>query len=65
LKSHTDAQFRKLFAALPAEVRDQARAVYALFRSNPRHPGLNFKRVHATERYVSARSAGAIARSAF
>jgi hypothetical protein len=36
-------------------VREQAIASYRLFRSNPRHPGLNFKRVHATERYVSAR----------
>lgn len=55
MKSHTDAHFRKLFAALPAEVREQARVAYAQFRSNPRHPGLNFKWVHATERYVSAR----------
>jgi len=36
-------------------VRAQARAAYALFRSNPRHPGLNFKRVHGSERFVSAR----------
>jgi hypothetical protein len=55
LKSHINANFRKLFATLPAEVREQAIASYRLFRSNPRHPGLNFKRVHATERYVSAR----------
>lgn len=44
-----------MFAALPADVREQARAAYGLFRSNPRHPGLNFKRVHGTVRYVSAR----------
>lgn len=55
MKSHINPSFRKLFAALPAEVREQARAAYRLFRANPRHPGLNFKRVHATERYVSAR----------
>jgi hypothetical protein len=36
-------------------VREQAVAAYRLFRSNPRHPGLNFKRVHRTERYVSVR----------
>jgi hypothetical protein len=55
LKSHTNPSFRKLFAALPAEVREQARAAYRLFRSNPRHPGLNFKRVHASGQFVSAR----------
>ena len=44
-----------MFAALPADLRDQARAAYRLFRNNPRHPGLNFKRVHGTDRFVSAR----------
>lgn len=44
-----------MFAALPADVREQARAAYRLFRNNPRHPGLNFKRVHGTDRFVSAR----------
>lgn len=55
MKSHTNPAFRKLFGALPAEVREQARAAYRVFRSNPRHPGLNFKRVHGTDRFVSAR----------
>jgi hypothetical protein len=44
-----------MFASLPASVREQARAAYRLFRSNPRHPSLNFKRVHGTLRFVSAR----------
>lgn len=55
MKSHTNPSFRKLFAGLPADVRDQARIAYRLFRSNPRHPGLNFKRVHGKDRYVSVR----------
>jgi hypothetical protein len=55
LKSHINPSFCKLFAALPAEVQEQARGAHHLFRANPRHPGLNFKRVHTTERYVSAR----------
>lgn len=55
MKSHTNPAFRKLFAALPVEVREQARAAYQLFRTNPRHPGLNFKRIHGKERFVSAR----------
>jgi hypothetical protein len=55
LKSHTNPSFRKMFAELPASVREQARAAYRLFRANPRHPGLNFKRVHGTARFVSVR----------
>jgi len=44
-----------MFASLPANVREQARAAYHLFRDNPRHPGLNFKQVHRTTGYVSVR----------
>lgn len=55
MKSRTNPAFRKLFAALPADVREQARLAYHLFRSNPRHPGLNFKRVHGAVGFVSAR----------
>ena len=55
MKSHTNPAFRKLFGSLPREVREQARSAYRLFQANPRHPGLNFKRVHGTDRFVSAR----------
>ena len=56
MKSHINPSFRRLFAALPAEVQEQARAAYRLFRGNPRHPGLNFKRVHASYRAVGIMS---------
>ncbi|MGN6185096.1 MAG: ParE family toxin-like protein [Thermoanaerobaculia bacterium] len=55
MKSHINSGFRKLFAALPAEIQEQARSAYRLFRINPRHPSLNFKQIHASDRYVSAR----------
>jgi hypothetical protein len=55
VKSHINASFRKLFAALPVETREQARAAYSLFRANPRHPGLHFKHVHGSERLVAVR----------
>ena len=35
--------FLACFAALPAEVREQARRAYRLWRTNPSHPGLRFK----------------------
>jgi len=55
LKSHTNPAFRKLFASLSFEVREQARIAYRLFQANPRHPGLHFKHVHGSDKYVSAR----------
>jgi len=36
-------------------VQRRARRAYALFRENPRHPSLRFKRVHATRPIYSAR----------
>lgn len=44
-----------MLAALPTSVRDQARAAYRLFLLDPHHPGLNFKRVHTSERLVAVR----------
>jgi hypothetical protein len=55
LKSRTTAQFWKHFDALPAEIQRQARAAYARFEVDPRYPGLRFKRIHGSDRLVSAR----------
>lgn len=40
-------------AALPAEVRRQARLAYRQFVANPRHPGLHFKQIHGSDRLVA------------
>lgn len=55
MKSTTNATFRKLLAALPREVRAQARAAFSLFLQDPWHPSLHFKRVHPTEPIMSVR----------
>jgi hypothetical protein len=55
LRSVTTRQFRRLLGDLPDDVRRQARQAYKRFRANPRHPGLRFKRVHATEPIFSVR----------
>lgn len=56
MKSRTTAQFRRLFADLPADVQRQARAAYRLFKENPRHPSLQFKHiVQAGPAFYSAR----------
>jgi hypothetical protein len=55
MTSRTTRQFRELFAALPQRTQRQAREAYRLFRDNPAHPGLHFKRVHADPPTYSAR----------
>ena len=40
MNSRVTQRFRKLMAALPPEVRRQARAAYRQFMENPHHPGL-------------------------
>lgn len=55
MKSRTTRGFRELFAALPAHVKDQARAAYALFCADSSHPGLHFKKVYGDPPTFSAR----------
>lgn len=55
MNSRTTRQFRESLAALPRHARQQAREAYRLFRDNPRHPGLHFKRVHDDPPISSAR----------
>ena len=45
MKSSTTPSFRKHLAALPPEVRRLALKNYRLWRRDPRHPSLHFKRV--------------------
>lgn len=48
--------------AVPAEVRAQARQAYGLFRDNPHHPSLRFKKVHPTQPIYSVRVTRGITR---
>ena len=43
------------FRNLPDPVKDIARKNYRLWRENPNHPSLQFKRVHQTEPLYSVR----------
>lgn len=47
--------FLRCYARLPATVREQARRAYRLWRADPSHPGVQFKRIHAVEPIFSAR----------
>jgi hypothetical protein len=45
MKSSTTSDFRALFNGLPTDIQARARRAFALWRSNPRHPSLCFKKV--------------------
>lgn len=53
--SHTSARFRDALERLPQSVQRRAHEAYALFRADATHPGLHFKRVHATRPIYSVR----------
>jgi len=55
MKSHINEDFLRSYRQLPKPIRQQARKAYQLFRDNPQHPSLNFKRVHTNEPIYSAR----------
>jgi len=44
-----------MYANLPNEVQLRAKRAYQLFRQNPSHPGLNFKKVDEVSNIYSAR----------
>jgi hypothetical protein len=46
VKSRVTDDFVACFARLPDAVKAQARKSYLIWRSNPTHPGLHFKRIH-------------------
>jgi len=48
-------EFRKLFADLPEQVKEQVRVAYRQFKENPSHPSLRFKKVHPELPIYSAR----------
>jgi len=55
LISRTTEGFRKAFQQLPEHIQQQARTAYRLFRQDPAHPSLRFKKVHPSEPIYSAR----------
>lgn len=55
MKSVLTEDFLDCFRRLPQPVKEQARRAYQLWKANPRHPSLRFKRVHSTEPLFSVR----------
>ena len=55
MKSFTSRRFREMYENLPEEVKLCAKRAYQLFRRNPAHPGLNFKKIDNANDIYSAR----------
>jgi hypothetical protein len=55
MKSSLSPEFVKLFRVLPESVRQHARRAYKLFKANPNHPGLQFKRIQGPDDIYSVR----------
>ena len=55
IESRTTREFRESYSRLPEEVRDHARRAYRLFRNNPQHPSLRFKKVDEQSDIYSVR----------
>ncbi len=55
MKSQTTKTFWKHFWALPPDIRQRAQRAYKLWRDNPAHPSLFFKRVKESQPLYSVR----------
>ncbi len=55
MKSQTTSKFWDFYARLPRRVQQQARRAYQMWKDNPRHPSVNFKRVDDEEPIYSVR----------
>lgn len=57
MNSQITENFVECFARLPDAVKAQARKSYRLWKQDPSHPSLHFKRIHGHDALYSARVA--------
>ena len=55
MNSVTSRRFREMYEALPERVRLHAKRAYQLFRRDPSHPGLQFKKTEGGDNIYSVR----------
>lgn len=55
IESRSTRAFREALSSLPEEIQQQARRADQLFRENPAHPGLRFKKLEGTGNVYSVR----------
>ena len=51
MRSRATPRFWAAYRELPPEIKELARKAYGLFRDNPGHPSLQFKKVHEDSIY--------------
>lgn len=52
MNSEVTRQFRTLYRRLPPEIRQLARSNYLLWKENPLHPGLHFKKLRPNHLHI-------------
>ena len=55
MQSRVTRRFWSLFSDLPLDIQRDARRAYRSFLDNPRHPGLQFKKLEGEDHIYSAR----------
>jgi len=55
MKSVTTEKFRQLYLQAPPVRKEKIKRAYELWRKNPGHPSLRFKKIHSTLPIYSAR----------
>ena len=55
MRSSVSKEFRKKLDQLPGSVQEQAARAYSLWRSDPNHPSLQFKKVSPNQPIYSVR----------
>lgn len=53
--SQVTEDFWETFSRLPEAIKAQARKSYRLWKANPTHPSIHFKRIHTSEALYSIR----------
>lgn len=55
MKNRRTKEFHKLFARLPRNIQEQAKAAYRRFKVDPYYPGLHFECIDSQESIYSVR----------
>ncbi|MEI7796425.1 MAG: hypothetical protein WCI06_07285 [Methylococcaceae bacterium] len=53
MKSEITLEFRKLFRDLPERIKNTARKNYRLWKQNPQHPSVEFKKLNTNSAVYS------------
>jgi hypothetical protein len=53
--SHINQQWKKFYKKIPMDIKKIANKQYKLFKENPYHSSLHFKRIHSSKPIFSAR----------